>query len=356
MEVERAGLDVHGQAALPAGPARVERRLGGQVHDIGRAAGRLGEADGTRGGDRLRAHRARCGVVARVSPSLGSQQSGAAVHDGGVLAVQKGDTSRRPAPTHGVEVPVDVAVESPEREEHLDARVASGDEIIDLGEVLVGRVAQDRMEEEVGERPSARLDPISLHGVGHGRARIRERDVADGRDAAGQRRTSTRFEVVHPVELARMVRRRSEVHVGVHSAGQHVAPPGIDLLVASHAAAELHDLFTVDTDVHDRRPPCGRHGASTHDELHRRVRPATRPSGAAASRRRGAARHQRARRRRPRPSDAPPQAGPTVRPVCASRRRRASPMSATSADDQLSRVFAGRLEPERISHRRHPHA
>ena len=272
VQVDRAGLDVDGNAAAPPVVAGFEGPGAREVDDVARTPRRLGEPDGAVRGHHFRLHRPRVGKELRVGLAGFPQHAAAAVHDGGVLAVDERDaTVVLRDPHRGQELP-HVPVEVVEGQEELDGRVARFVERGDAGQVLFGRPHEHGMQEVVGHGEGARVGVVLLYGVGDGPVPGREAHVADGGDAAGQGRPRAGFEVVRPVPVRVAADGVRQVHVGVDAARGHDVARRVDLPPAArggHPAAELRDRPVANAHVDDGAAPDRDHVSATHDQVHR---------------------------------------------------------------------------------------
>jgi hypothetical protein len=238
------------------------------VHDVHRAAGHLAHGHRSLRRRPLGGHRPGLGEVARMGPALLPQHLAAAVHDGDVLAVQQRQAAEAGCSAQRVEVAGDGAVEAPERQEDLHRGVAQPGQLLEGVDLARRGVHQDRVEEEVAAGVGFPVGGVAGDGVGHDLAPVGMAHVADRRDAPGQGGGGAAGEVVGPVPGVGTGAGGGEVHVAVDAAGHDGAPVGVDLAVAGHRPAELHDAATVDADVGDGDRPGGHHRPSAHDQVH----------------------------------------------------------------------------------------
>ncbi len=127
VQVEGARLDVDREATRLGLGARLQRPLGGEVDDVDRGAGRLGEGNGALGGHQLGDHRAALRVVAQGGPA-GGHETGRGVFDQGVvLTVDQGDQPGRASASGGLQEARHRRVEPGHGHEELDAVVARGE-------------------------------------------------------------------------------------------------------------------------------------------------------------------------------------------------------------------------------------
>ena len=256
------------------------------MHDVDRRPGRLRHRDGTLRRTRLGIDRTAVRIVAQGLAPLGREPLVEEPHHRPVLAVHQGQHARRSGLPHRLEIPIELRLEVGAGHEDLEARVAGIRERRDLGDHGVGRVRENRMQNDVhGGFAASRLE-IALEGVHEGFARPLERHVANGGHPASDRGEGAAEEVIYPqLTSGRGRRGLAQVHVHVDTARKYVQARRGDLPPSAHLAADLHHMLLVNADVGHAGLPRRDEGAAPNHQIEHTASP-IQPVGVGTFRRR----------------------------------------------------------------------
>src|SRR5881396_316242 len=228
IEVLGTRLGVRRQAPVPGLAHRVQCVARGQVHDVRRRAGQLGQLE--RPVDGLPLHRGGAGhpVVLRFGLPLREVLLDQHVDRAAVLRVHHDQGAAVRGPLHGPEDRGVVQHEHPGvRHEQLERRDPLADQLVHLLQDLVVDLLDDHVEPVVGTRLLGLLVP-GVEALAEALSGPLEGEVDHRGGPAEGRRPGSGAEVVR---AERPAEREVEVRVRVHPAGHHVPVGGVDDLV-----------------------------------------------------------------------------------------------------------------------------
>ncbi len=242
VQIQRPGLDVDGQPRSPGLLAPVQGRGRGQVHHVDGRAGATGQAHGLVDGLDLGADRPRIGKVAHRAAARPDQLAARALEYPGVLAVHERQGPGAAGRGDGIG-----QARRPRRvvrigQEQLHAGVPVSRQAGDLGGGTFPEASEHRVQEPVHRCLGAGACHLPRDRRGHGLAGQRERHVAHGRDAPGDRRQRAGPEIVYPDRLLLAELRGQgsvdQVHVRIDAAGEDEQAIGVELVLPGHNAAD----------------------------------------------------------------------------------------------------------------------
>ena len=121
VQIKRTYLDVHADAARLSLSTHLQRPLRGQMNDVDRRSGSLGNGDSALRGHHLRNHRMSVPVVAHRRLASRGQLGFGVVDQVSVLAVDHGDEPVGASTPRCFDVPINLTVEVGKQHEVLDA-------------------------------------------------------------------------------------------------------------------------------------------------------------------------------------------------------------------------------------------
>ena len=239
-----------------------------QVDDVDRHAGRLGQPDHAVGRLALEDRVARDAVVVGVGLALGDELGGDDVDGRPVLGVHHDQAAVLRGLLHRPEDRGVVAVEHARvGGEQLEVGDALGDQLVHLGEGVVGDVAHDHVEAVVDDGVALGLGVPRVEAGAQALALRLDREVDDARRPAERRRARPRLERVLGERAAE---RQLHVGVDVDRARDDVLARRVDGLVGRRPARrqarpDLRDRLAVHEDVRLVRA-VGRHDRAVGDQ------------------------------------------------------------------------------------------
>ncbi len=273
-EVLRAGLGERRNAAVARIADRVQGVACGEMDDVDRHAGRLGQADHPVRRLALEDRIAGDAVVVGIGVAGRDLVGGDDVDRHPVLGVHHDQTAVLRGPLHRPEDRAVVAVEDARvGGEQLEVRHALGDEAVHLGQRVVVDVAHDHVEAVVGDGVALGLGVPCVQPFAERLAARLDREVDDRRRPPEGGRARARLERVlgeRPAE------RELHVRVDVDRAGNQPTSLRVDRLVGADTAPEarpdLGDGLAVDQDIRRGRP-LGRDDRAVRDQRAHRAPP-----------------------------------------------------------------------------------
>lgn len=258
---QRLAIDAH---SLLAGAADgLVRLFAGDVHDVERHAGGIGDGDGAVGGFALELGRAGIGVALGAGDALGQHLLLHVGHQIAVLGMDHGQRAQLAAALEGGEHLVILdhqgTLVGHEMLEGVDAHV---DGILHLVEDGLVPAGDRHVVADIGTDLRGGFAVPFLDGVLDGAVRAGQAEIHKHRGAATGRGPGAGFE-----GFGRRGAHEGHFQMGVRvdAAGDHIGAFRIDGLITFQVLADLLDLLVLDQDIGLPRAVCGADGAVLDD-------------------------------------------------------------------------------------------